>query len=81
MKPENKTTIAFTLLGIIMGYVSYALMNNYLALAVAIVFLYIGAQVFKRVFKINERFKWFLSNGGWTYIFVWFIVWIIFYNL
>ena len=81
MKIESKTTIAFTILGIIVGYVSYILMNNYLSLALAIVFLYLGAEMFKRIFKINEKFKWFLSNGGWLYIFIWFIVWIIFYNL
>jgi hypothetical protein len=81
MKPENKTNVAFTLLGILMGYVSYLLNSNYLSLLVALVFLFIGAEVFKRIFKINEKLKWFWSNGGWAYIFVWFIVWIIFYNL
>jgi hypothetical protein len=80
MKTENKTTLAFTLLGIVIGYVSYLFKNNYLAPTLAIVFLYIGAEVFKRIFKINEKFKWFLSNGGWIYIFIWFIAWIIFYN-
>jgi hypothetical protein len=81
MKIENKTTLAFTILGIIIGYVSYLLRNNYLSLAIAVVFLYLGAEIFKRFFKINEKFKWFWSNGGWIYIFIWFIVWIIFYNL
>jgi len=81
MKTENKTTLAFTILGIIIGYVSYLLNNSYLALTAAFVFLYIGTEVFKKVFKINEKFRWFWSNGGWIYIFIWFIVWIIFYNL
>jgi len=81
MKIENKTTIAFTILGIIMGYASYLLKNNYLSLGMAVVFLYVGAQIFKRIFKVNEKFKWFLTNGGWIYLFIWFIVWIIFYNL
>ena len=81
MKIENKTTVAFTILGIIIGYASYFLMNNYLSLALAVIFLYIGSQIFKVIFKINEKFKWFWSNGGWLYLFVWFIVWIIFYNL
>jgi len=81
MKVESKTTIAFTILGIIIGYVSFFLMNNYLSLALVVIFLYIGSQVFKLIFKINEKFSWFWSNGGWLYLFVWFIVWIIFYNL
>jgi uncharacterized membrane protein YfcA len=81
MKTENKTTIAFTILGIIVGYVSYLLKNNYLSLTVAVIFLYVAYEAFKRIFKIDEKFKWFWSNGGWIYIFIWFIVWIIFYNL
>ena len=81
MKTENKTTLAFTLLGIVIGYVSSLLRNNYLAPTLAIVFFYIGAESFKRIFKINEKLRWFWSNGGWVYIFIWFIVWIIFYNL
>lgn len=81
MRVENKTTLAFTILGVIIGYASYLLANNYLVLVVAIVFLYIGAQLFKKIFKLNEKFNWFMSNGGWVYIFVWFVIWIIFYNL
>jgi hypothetical protein len=81
MKPENISTIAFTILGIIIGYVSFLLSNNYLSLGVAVVFLYIGAQLFKRIFKINEKLNWFWTNGGWIYLFMWFIVWIVFYNL
>jgi hypothetical protein len=81
MKIESKSTIAFTLLGIVIGYVSFLLRNNYASLALAVVFLYLGSEIFKRVLKINEKFKWFLSNGGWIYLFIWFIVWIIFYNL
>ncbi len=81
MKPENISTIAFTILGIIIGYVSFLLSNNYLSLAVAVIFLYVGAQLFKRIFKINEKLNWFWTNGGWIYLFMWFIVWIVFYNL
>ena len=53
MKIENKTIIAFTLLGIVIGYVSFLLKNNYASLVLAAVFLYLGAELFKRVFKIN----------------------------
>jgi hypothetical protein len=81
MKSENKTTISFALLGAMVGYLSYTLMNNYLAVTAAISILYIGIFAFKRIFKIDQKASWFISNGGWMYIFVWFIVWIIFYNL
>jgi len=81
MKTENKANLAFTILGIIIGYASYLLKNNYLSLLVAIVFFFVGAEILKRIFKINEKLKWFLSNGGWTYVLIWLVVWIIFYNL
>jgi hypothetical protein len=81
MKVETKTTIAFTILGIVVGYLSYLLMNNYLALTAAISFLYVGIAAFRKMFKVDQKSGWFISNGGWMYIFVWFIVWIVFYNL
>jgi hypothetical protein len=81
MKTENKANLAFTILGILIGYASYLLKNNYLSLLVAIVFFFVGAEILKRIFKINEKLKWFLSNGGWTYVLIWLVVWIIFYNL
>jgi hypothetical protein len=81
MKVENKTTIAFTILGILVGYLSYLLMNNYLAVTAALSFLYIGMAAFKRLFKVDQKSSWFISNGGWLYVFMWFIVWIAFYNL
>lgn len=81
MKVENKVTLAFAVLGIVIGYASNLLANNYLALTLAIVFLWVGAQAFNKIFKVNQKFNWFMSNGGWVYVFVWFVVWIIFYNL
>lgn len=81
MKPENKTTLAFAILGVLVGYVSSVLMNSYLSLALAIAFFFIGSEAFKLMLKIKEKFGWFWTNGGWIYVFVWFIVWILFYNL
>ena len=34
----------------------------------------------KELNKINKELKWFLTNGGWLYLFVWFITWVIFFN-
>jgi dolichol kinase len=80
MNRGTQSTIVYVIIGIIMGYAS-TLVNNYIALVLAVVFLFLIAEILKRVWKMNEKFKWFWSNGGWLYIFVWFIVWIIFYNL
>jgi len=81
MKNESKTTIGFLALGVVMGVISFLLANNYLALLVAIALLVAGQQLFKRLLKIEQKFGWFLSNGGWLYVFIWLITWIVFYNL
>jgi len=81
MKVEKKCVIIYLIAGIIIGYLSFLVGNNYLAALLAIIFLIVIEEILKRIFKIEEKFGWFMSNGGWIYIFVWFIVWIIFYNL
>jgi len=81
MKAGNKSTLVYVVFGIIIGYISFLVGNNYAALGLAIVFLFVISEILKRALKVNEGFKWFLSNGGWIYIFIWFITWIIFYNL
>ena len=94
MKKENKTMIVYIIVGIIIGYLSQLSVNlagkptglsepapgSYIAVSLALIFLVITAEINKKVFKINKEFKWFWSNGGWVYLFVWFITWIIFYN-
>jgi hypothetical protein len=81
MKVEKKCIIIFLIAGIIIGYLSFLVGNNYLAAILAIIVLIVIEEILRRAFKIEEKFGWFMSNGGWIYIFIWFIVWIIFYNL
>jgi len=86
MKKENKSMLIYIIVGIIIGYLSqlgrnlYGETGNYIAIILALVFLVLTAEINKKVFKINQEFKWFWSNGGWVYLFVWFITWIIFFN-
>jgi hypothetical protein len=86
MKLETKTMIVYIIVGIIVGYLSelgrslYGATGNYVAISLALIFLVITAEVSKKLFKIGKEFKWFLSNGGWIYLLVWFISWIIFFN-
>ncbi len=78
--------IVYIIVGIIIGYLSqfarnlYGESGNYIAISLALIFLVIVAELNKKAFKIDEKFKWFWSNGGWIYLFVWFISWIIFFN-
>lgn len=88
MKTESKALTAFVIAGIIVGILSWYIGkampgngSNFIALAMAIFVLVGLPEILKRVLKVKEKFKWWLKNGGWIYIFVWFIVWIIFYNV
>ncbi|MEM7821123.1 MAG: hypothetical protein QW751_02900 [Candidatus Aenigmatarchaeota archaeon] len=88
MKAETKAIIAFMIIGIVVGILSWLIgkflpgnQGNFTALALAIFVLGIVPQLLKVPFGINEKFKWWLANGGWIYLFIWFIVWIIFYNI
>ena len=81
MKNEQKSTLIYTFAGIIVGYVSFLLRNNVFAFVLTVAVLYGMYFVLQKLLKTNEKFKWFLSNGGWIYLFVWFITWTIFYNI
>ena len=81
MKNETKSLVSFIIIGLPAGIISYYIRNNFAALIFAIIILYATSEVLKKILKINEKFNWFLKNGGWIYIFIWFITWIIFYNL
>jgi hypothetical protein len=86
MKVESKISAVFIIVGIIVGYLSqfsrnlYGESGNYIAISLAIIFLVITTEVNKKLFKMEKNFNWFLSNGGWLYIFVWLISWIVFFN-
>lgn len=86
MKNGNKSMMIYIIIGVIIGYLSqlgrnlYAEQGNYLAVSLALIFLVITAEINKKAFGIKKEFKWFLSNGGWMYLLVWFVSWIIFFN-
>lgn len=81
MNNKSLSTMIYVIAGIVVGYVSFLLNDEFLALGIAIVFLLVIAGALKKVLKLKENFKWFWSNGGWMYLFVWFITWIVFFNL
>ena len=65
-----------------LGYASFLLKNNLFAAALTVAGFFVGAFVLENFFVEQKRdYKWYFSNGGWIYFFVWFIVWIVFYNL
>ena len=80
-KLELITMFIYLIASIIIGYLSFWLKKPMLSFVIAIFVLVIIAKLLKKIYKINEKFSWFMSNGGIIYIFLWIIVWTILYNL
>ena len=81
MKKKNKSTSIYVIAGIVIGYASFLINNEFLALGLAVVVMFLIAEILKRALKLDEKFRWFWSSGGWIYLFIWFITWVLFYNL
>ena len=78
---ELNSTLFHAVLGIIVGYVSFLVNVPVYNLAMAIVVLILVNFLIKAIFKVKEKFSWWLSNGIVIYLLFWLIVWSIFYNL
>lgn len=81
MEKEKISLFSYTIFGIIIGAASYYLQKSLYGLALMIGGLLLVYVILNKGLKINEKIKWFITNGGWIYIFVWFITWTILYNL
>jgi hypothetical protein len=85
LKDKQKTSLVYTVIAILVGYSSFLITQSYETNLyqpfLALLVLFLMAEIMKVVFKINKNFKWFMSGGGWLYLFIWFITWIVFYNL
>ena len=85
MKDKKKASVVFAFVGVIMGYVSFLITNsletNLLQPFIAILAMVFTSEIMKYTLKIKKDFKWFLSSGGWLYYFVWFVTWVVFFNL
>jgi hypothetical protein len=81
MEKKSISTLVYIIDGIILGYVSFLLKDEFLALGLTIIFFMLIARALKKALKLKEGFKWFLSHGGWLYFFIWFITWVVFFNL
>jgi hypothetical protein len=81
METKSLSTTIYVIGGIVLGYVSSLLNDEFLSLGLAIVFLLVIAGALKKALNIKDSFRWFWSHGGWLYLFIWFITWVIFFNL
>jgi len=80
MKKERISLIAFSLAGILAGYISFVSETQTMAVVSMMAGLIVISQVLKYFIK-KEEMKWYMTNGGWVYVFVWFVAWTILYNL
>ncbi len=80
-KKDNISMTIFIIVGIIIGYISFLLNNNYYSLILMIIVLFVSQKILGKMLKVKEGIKWWMKNGGIVYIFLWFISWIVFFNL
>lgn len=77
---EKKSTLIFTIMSILAGYISYAQKNSYFAILIMVSLFAVTSFAVIKLFGKKEM-NWVLANGGIIYIFLWFVSWILFYNL
>lgn len=77
---EIRTTLVYTAVAIVMGYVSFVINHTAYAAVAAILVMVVATFAMRFIWKIKEGAKWWLANGGIVYLFLWIITWTIFYN-
>jgi len=80
MKVERLVFILFTALGFVGGMISVWIKNLFLSVTVPLV-LYVVVTVALLKFFEEKRRKWMIYNGLITFVLVWIVIWISFYNL
>ena len=78
---ELRSSLICAFVGAITGYLSFTVNQVGLNLIMMVVILGITAFVIKNIWKIEKERKWWISNGIIIFIFTWFVVWTLFYNL
>jgi len=78
MKEENVSMLVFIISGIIVGGISKFFSAGISFLISVIVMIIIGKVLAK---KFGKDTKWWVTNGGLIYLFIWIIAWVLFFNL
>lgn len=77
---DLRTTLIYAVLGVIAGYLSFVLNSPKLALVSVSLVLALSTITMKYILKVSS-YRWFLSNGVAMFVFTWFVVWTVFYNI
>lgn len=81
MEKSDKALYIFSFIGVVMGVVSFYINEPVINLVLMLLIGYILKMIVERVLDIKEKFKWWMTNGFFAYIFVWFVVWTMLYNI
>ena len=83
MKVEQKIVFAYTILGILLGFLTNYLFKSGvdLTIATAIPFVVYFVSLLPLITLVKEKKSWLFYNSFITFILVWLTVWVLFYNL
>ncbi len=81
MDKEKLVMLLNFAVGIAVGYLSFLLNSNTYAIASMLIVGIIMNFVSGKIAGGGKDFKWWLTNGGMVYIFIWFVAWVLFLNL
>lgn len=77
---QRKLVVIYSVIGIILGYVSYLINSPPSAFGIMVVVLIILFFITKKVIKYTGKKRWW-GNPVFAYIFFWLVSWTIFYNV
>lgn len=78
---ELLSTLTYAIIAVIAGYLSFLLNQPKTAFVVMVVFLAISTLFICFILRIKEKYGWYMKNGAIVFLFVWFVVWTLFYNM
>lgn len=84
LRPQRICVTVHTIAAIIMGFLSPIIASAYrslYAVILGIVVLFIAGFIAEKIIKEKKGVMWWFGNGGFIYLLVWVVVWILLYNL
>jgi multisubunit Na+/H+ antiporter MnhB subunit len=78
---ELRTAIIFAVIGIITGYASFLLNSPGLSFGLMVIVGVVLYFIFKKIAKIQQDRKWWVSNAFIIYVLLWLITWTVYYNV
>ena len=78
---ELRTAVINIIAGAAAGYASFVIDQALLAIFIAIVSVALLSLILGKLFGVKKGAKWWISNGVIIFLFTWFIVWTIFYDI